>query len=513
MHGIGFARAFALALLLAPMAVTTPTAQWAPHPIPIATGAGQQIFVAGVHDTAGGNVVVWADNASGNYDIIAQRVADAGTLSWGAGVAVCNLALTQTNPQVVRDGGSGTIALWQDARAGNDDVYAQRLDSGGAALWAANGKAICTDAANQQNPAMLSDGAGGAFAAWTDFRIDPSGDVYAIRIDANGDPVAGWPVDGAAVCGAVDSQDSVKLVSDGTGGVIVVWRDRRAGDDDVYAQRLSGGGVAAWAVDGAAVVAAAGDQAPIYTAWDVVTYCCTDGAAGAIVGWSDLTAPDPVLWASRIDSAGVVQWTSNVCSQPGSKNAFYLVSDGVGGAVMAWADGRNGVDDDFYGQRLDAGGVAAWTVDGRLIGGGAGNQSGGLIGLDGGRFFYTWTDDVLLRMMGQKIDLAGVDQWAAGGVDVFPNVQWGAAAYGDGNGGVYLFFCYDAGGGNQDLFGQWWTDPNPAAGGGGASTGRSHRRHLCGIVPMASERIGGLLAASAAFVALLMLLRRGRATP
>jgi len=49
---------------------------------------------------------------------------------------------------------------------------------------------------------------------------------------------AQWQVDGVPICTAVNDQYSPKIISDGTGGAIIVWQDERSGSDwDMYVAR------------------------------------------------------------------------------------------------------------------------------------------------------------------------------------------------------------------------------------------------------------------------------------
>src|SRR4030066_318122 len=62
------------------------------------------------------------------------------------GTLICNATNTQTNVQVVSDGAGGAIIVWEDFRTGgttNYDIYAQRIDAAGNALWTPNGTIIC----------------------------------------------------------------------------------------------------------------------------------------------------------------------------------------------------------------------------------------------------------------------------------------------------------------------------------------------------------------------------------
>ncbi len=45
----------------------------------------------------------------------------------------------QVDPQIASDGSGGAIVVWGDSRAGNSDIYAQRFDAHGNALWIPDG--------------------------------------------------------------------------------------------------------------------------------------------------------------------------------------------------------------------------------------------------------------------------------------------------------------------------------------------------------------------------------------
>jgi hypothetical protein len=65
------------------------------------------------------------------------------------------------------------------------DLYAQRISQGGIVQWPANGVPICAAAGAAQGTVLVSDGAGGAIAAWYDSRAGSSYnyDIYAQRVD------------------------------------------------------------------------------------------------------------------------------------------------------------------------------------------------------------------------------------------------------------------------------------------------------------------------------------------
>jgi hypothetical protein len=114
------------------------------------------------------------------------------------GVAVTSASGDQENFVSVPDGLGGTISVWEDRRAGERDIYTQRLDSSGHPLWTANGVGVCTATYDQLTPVAINDGSGGAIISWHDERNNnPFGDIYAQRISSSG--IALWTANGVGL--------------------------------------------------------------------------------------------------------------------------------------------------------------------------------------------------------------------------------------------------------------------------------------------------------------------------
>lgn len=142
--------------------------------------------------------------------------------------------------QILKDGFGGAIVLWYDKRLnGLYDFYIQRVDSIGITKWSLNGVPVCTDDSVQQYPEMVSDGAGGAIIAWEDKRNYTTSrwDVYAQHIDSSG--TVRWTNNGMAICTAIWQQQYISMVTDGNGGAIIGWSDARTGFWQGYAQRVN----------------------------------------------------------------------------------------------------------------------------------------------------------------------------------------------------------------------------------------------------------------------------------
>ena len=191
-----------------------------------------------------------------------------------------------------------------------------------------------------------------SFVSW------PPAALFLLALILPSRAVAGWPHDpvtGMAVCAAANDQVSIRMIADGTGGVILVWQDRRAGSNyDIYAQRLDAAGQTLWTAGGLAVCTAANDQSTPALA--------SDGAGGAIFTWYDYrSSPFPDIYAQRIDAAGSPQWTANgvpICTASWEQFDPVPASDGAGGAIITWYDYRNGATSDIFAQRVNTSGLA-----------------------------------------------------------------------------------------------------------------------------------------------------------
>ncbi len=354
---IGLALAFVLLTISAPAV----HAVWIPNGTAVCWDLGHQRYSYIVEDGAGGGFMVWEDDRSGNLDVYAQRIDADGNIMWTASsVPVCTSSGDQMRPTLVSDGAGGVIVVWYDRRSGSHyDAYAQRLDSAGNILWAVNGVPFCTAAGDQLRTLPISDGAGGAIVSWYDGRIG-SYDVYAQRIDPTGSVL--WASDGVAVCSATGNQEWPRITVDGSGGAIIAWYDSRSGDYDIYSQRVDDSGAMLWAADGVPLCGASGDQF-------VRTIVSGGGSGGAIVFWEDRRAGNLDIYGQKIDADGLALWTADglaVCTTSGDQDWATAVTDGAGGAIVAWRDYRTPSNDrDLYIQKTGSDGTLLWENDGK----------------------------------------------------------------------------------------------------------------------------------------------------
>lgn len=433
---------------------------WPTNGVPVNRSAGDQASPASASDDSGGVIVTWKDHRGVDYDIYAQRMNPSGQPLWPVGgVPVCTAPEDQINPVIVSDGAHGAIIAWDDHRS-STHIYAQHITSTGLnAKWGgANGVALELTQGGQ--PAIVSDGAGGAIVAWSDLRNEPlGGDIYARRVNSTGVPQ--WAADGVPVCLASSLQQAPTIISDGANGAIIGWMDYRAGLD-LYAQRLDGSGTRLWTTpdaNGVPVCTAAGDQTD-----PVMVPDGTNVPNGAIIAWND-HRNSTHIFAQRITSTGGnAQWGGSpdgVQLEATQAGQPAIASDGAGGAIVAWSDLRNEpVYGDIYARRVNSAGVPQWAADGVAVCLAGSLQQTPTIISDGanGAILCWWDYRAGLDLYAQRLDPSGAHLWTVpdfNGVPVCtaPNDQNHSVIVGDGAGGAIVAW-QDArsGAGSSDLY-------------------------------------------------------------
>ncbi len=245
--------------------------QWATNGVPVSIISGRQQNPKIVPDGSGGAIIAWEDmRVSGNSDIYAQRMDAAGAPLWTTnGAPVCTATNFQEAAEISGDNAGGAIITWvdfrNDATLSNSDIYAQKVNADGTVAWEDNGVAVCTNAETQNSPKIAQDENGGAFIAWDDDRTQDL-NLFMQRIDAQGNAL--WTADGIQLTDQSGSQDESSITADGAGGAIIAWEDRRNNDFDIYAQRVGPGGNLHWGAGGVAISIPSGSQRNIRTISD-----------------------------------------------------------------------------------------------------------------------------------------------------------------------------------------------------------------------------------------------------
>ncbi|MBC8043937.1 MAG: hypothetical protein IAF08_10895, partial [Rhizobacter sp.] len=319
------------------------TRNWGNGGVPIENvvddGNPTDVAVAGFG--TGGAIVAWTEGQN-NQNLKVQRFEDDGSPDWGPNIIRTDvLGNFAQEVQMINDGAGGVIITWSDERSGNFDIYAQRvlISSGalGGGVWSSTPNGISLhagpQAGDQIKPHLVRNGAGGAIAAWDDVATT---NIYAATITQTGALFGNIPV-----CTATGVQSESQLTVDGNGGAIITWSDQRGGNSDIYAQRLISSGTVAWILNGVAVCTIGADQNRPAIVGD------KDG--GAIISWTDarISTANTGIYAQHLRSDGTLTpgWlTTGVAVGTAGNNQLdpVVAADETGGAVVAWSDERSG---------------------------------------------------------------------------------------------------------------------------------------------------------------------------
>ena len=235
------------------------------------------------------------------------------------------------------------------------------------AQWSGNPEVntpICNAGFSQINQQIIPDNSGGAIIAWLDSRDGVNIAIYAQRISSEG--FIQWQVDGVPVCTFPGGKVSLKIAPDTKGGAFLTWTDTRTDNGDIYAQRINSEGVIQWSSDGVPIcIIASGLQ-------QHQPGIVTDGAGGAIISWEDQRSTGYDMYAQRIDSMGTTLWTTNGVAitdiTGGNCVSSNIIADGLGGAFISWSDDRAGyIKYDIYIQHISGFGDTLWTKNGLIV--------------------------------------------------------------------------------------------------------------------------------------------------
>ena len=103
--------------------------------------------------------------------------------------------------------------------------------------WDSNGIQLASSTGTQLHMDAVSDGSGGLFIVYEESSLGDI-DIHARWIDGSGDNR--WGSSGMTVVSSAGNQTYPAVVADGSGGIIVVWQDEIT--QDIYAQHLGSSG-------------------------------------------------------------------------------------------------------------------------------------------------------------------------------------------------------------------------------------------------------------------------------
>jgi len=405
------------------------TLEWT-EAVAIRQGVNIEWFRTGIETTDGGAIYVWSDTKLGERDLWAQKVDGAGNMVWGEPVLIDGKPDRQEDPVITRTNDNNYVIAWIDFSADLDgDVYAQKIDGEGNLLWQEGGVPVCTLAGMQIALNMEPDNEGGVYIIWVDSR-NPSKDLFGQRLSANGSPL--WIINGIPIATGLGDEMQNTMLPDGEGGMIIAYTHSYAGNDDLYAKRFNANGTMVWQ-NTLVISEAEGSQSDIRMA------ALNDG--NFVFTWADKRSADTDIYAQKINLTGDLLWGSylvvysdqNGLARPQVNPRIVKTSDN--GVIIVWEDFRLDTQNpDLFAQKISASGIKQWSEQGIALCTAEFAQLGPRLASDNnGGCFVVWDD---LRngnapnvdIYAQHLSASGNALWEANGkaICIAPNEQSGS---------------------------------------------------------------------------------------
>ncbi|MBS7787990.1 T9SS type A sorting domain-containing protein [Flavobacterium sp. CYK-55] len=320
---------------------------WSSAGIQISNSMDDDRDIELIKNTNNEYIITW--NNLGNYKNYVQKVNSNGSIMWTSGGNVLSNSIFQGGARIVDDNQGGIIATWIDYRnLSNFNLYAQRMNSNGLIIWDINDVLIRNVTTNPENVVLSADQDSGAFITWVDNRNGNDFNIYAQRINQNG--LVQWAENGIPVCSSIGDVYAVQSVVDSQNNLLVLWEDERNGTEgDVYLQKINPQGNIQWPVDGIGVATGSSGQ--------LIPRIVHSMQNGFLVAWEDDRAGNGDIYIQRVNSDGSFAWQNNgiaLSTATSNQASISLVSNNIGGGIAFFSTTTNSVN--IFAQNICANG-------------------------------------------------------------------------------------------------------------------------------------------------------------
>jgi hypothetical protein len=429
-------------------------------------------------------IIVWGDSRNEtDTDLYAQKIDNNGEALWTLnGVAISSATGDQpanNDYGIISDEFGGAIIAWQDNRNDNPEIYIQNINTYGTVQWEDNGRKILNSEGGT-DPSLLSDGLGGAYIAWTD-STSGNNDVLMTHVEPDGSLNEDWNPPFKVADGTEDEANPL-LISAGESDIIISYTKSVDENLQLEVGKISTDTTSVWNTS-------ITDSADDLYAHKIIT----DGNEGAILAYQKGSVASSDIYAQKINGTGEIMWGTGsiVSNAANSQTGISMISDNTypeNGAIITWEDNRQSGVTDIYAQRISNEGSSLWIVNGTAISDTEDNNNqlspvltssggqGAIIAFDSNPGTYT---DILA----QYINGSGVTKWNTGGIEVETNQTNGyldtnPEIAGDGSGGVIITWLRDPDAGATNIHAQQITDTEELTQGMCAETGTER---TCGV--------------------------------
>ncbi len=332
-------------------------------------------------------------------------------------------SFNQAQQEVAALPGGGFGVVWTSGVYPEMDVRAQWVDDRGRPAFGPTGRGLATRPGVEEGAVILAHPIAGAFVAFL-----RTNTVVVQSLDGVGE--RRWEVE--AVDPAYGRATELHLTADAAGGLFVCFGFfPDGGGIDVRCQHLDASGARLWSDAGLSVIGGASPEIR------VLPRGVSDGSGGILLFWRNQrdfygpVDPGPILMEGQhIAPDGTLLWgpapkvvctTRLASSNNWSQRIYQVVPDGSGGAVVAFDDwtGTSDLALDVLAQRVSGSGDLLWGASAVVTGANGHQQHEQTIATgDGGAFVLAFEDTgpspSSNRLMMFRLGATGTHVWPGG---------------------------------------------------------------------------------------------------
>ena len=331
---------------------------WQNNGIPIRQGVHIEWQRTVCPGESGSMIFVWSDTRYGSRNVFAQKVDSSGVLLWGSqGSAVTNLPGRQEDPVAITDGDGGAFIAWVDYRFDDEgDIFIQHIDNQGNRMMDDNGEALARVDGRHLTINMCTDSLGGVFVAWQDKRNFLDDDIFGTHVSSNYEIIA--PSSGVSIIQMNGNQGAKSLEYAGNNQATIIWSDTRSGSgNDIYCQKINMNMEKIFSEGGLEVSATSDLETTPRT-----TFMKNDTS---FVIWQSGTESTDIYYNLLTSDGLVFSEHLQLCSFNSSKANPRIKRNQLGEVFIQWIDYRNDpTAGNHYYQRVSHGGNISWDQNG-----------------------------------------------------------------------------------------------------------------------------------------------------
>jgi hypothetical protein len=388
-------------------------AQWVNNPAlntRLVIDGSKPVNISSVEDLKGGAFIFWEDNKSGfQNEIFFIHMDGNGNVSFQAdGKKISELSGDKFSPAVSQSLPNTAVVVWKDySNNKNGNLFAQRVYNNGNLLWNKKGVQITPDYPEVIDYSVCSDKNGNVYISYI-AKADEFGSSYKLifqKININGqfqDNINGILIDNSIV-----RKSTSHIIADNEGGAFLFWLENQNNKSILMAQHVDSTGIQLWGKKAITLSnfnqsvlsysVQISDFSAIYLAWQIqksekeiyhqllslngkqlwgpggkiattkkgnkTNPQVLTADSTIILSWTNEINKDKDIFIQKFNNKGIHRWKDDIAVVQLPRDQFgqKLLSDGKGGAIIAWIDKRlESVRPDIYAQRISSSGKQLW---------------------------------------------------------------------------------------------------------------------------------------------------------